>query len=515
MASSFHDILAQAAAPDFRTHARTMLLDAESNLAAIEARIAELFLERELERGRIAALKYLAAPIRILPADLLAELFVATALASASEERAAVQLSAVCAYWRQIALRTPRLWAAGLSFKFAKRPAAGYLERKTEVVRRSGAAPLNVIIRSSNQGPWSQRARDPEDGKKLVRLALSTAERWRDLDCSVDIVPYLQPNVKFRFLQKLVLESYGRIEGPAERVSAFSDSPVLSHVEWQTPYLLDHIVLPWNQLTTLVFTHLHPHSANEPTRILDTLSLCSSIVHLQVNLGCWTVNVPEPNTEDIVSLPNLTSIHLSAEIRHLHSADPTMLSPLFGRFAAPTLTELHIEDEEGHTGDYLDAAFARFVTRSPLLVDLEIELCSLSSNEFIAILEAAPRLTRLRVFSAYDAIEDRVLRLLTDVPGTTTAPLAPRLQHITLESIGGEYKVKALLAMLRSRWYTTPTSRVAKLQSFDLVSHYDSPRGYTMGQRAEIDRMEEEGLDISVDGTEWPEVESDADESGG
>ena len=71
----FQSILAQSAAPDFAALSRAMLASEEATLAQIEAQIKTLLERRDLTRGRIAALKYAAAPVRLLPVDLLVEIF--------------------------------------------------------------------------------------------------------------------------------------------------------------------------------------------------------------------------------------------------------------------------------------------------------------------------------------------------------------------------------------------------------------------------------------------------------
>ncbi|KAJ6492753.1 hypothetical protein C8R47DRAFT_420815 [Mycena vitilis] len=87
----------------FEQHAKSLIQASEANIARIESQIRDLLRLRDQERGIIASLKLAIAPVRKVPAEILAEIFLHYA-------GGVLTISQVCAHWRQVACTTPRLW---------------------------------------------------------------------------------------------------------------------------------------------------------------------------------------------------------------------------------------------------------------------------------------------------------------------------------------------------------------------------------------------------------------------
>ncbi|KAJ7685560.1 hypothetical protein DFH06DRAFT_939880, partial [Mycena polygramma] len=85
--------------------------DIDAEIAYFHDQIEALSSLRELEVEEIAALKAKIAPIRKLPVELLAEIFLLSLVPGSSPpEQDVFRISHVSAHWRQVAHSTPRLW---------------------------------------------------------------------------------------------------------------------------------------------------------------------------------------------------------------------------------------------------------------------------------------------------------------------------------------------------------------------------------------------------------------------
>ncbi|KAJ7706713.1 hypothetical protein B0H17DRAFT_891754, partial [Mycena rosella] len=81
----------------------------EEKIARIESQIRDLLYQRDQERGLITTLKLVIAPIRKVPVELLVQIF-HHALGPRATLKQVLVLSHVCAFWRQVACKSPALW---------------------------------------------------------------------------------------------------------------------------------------------------------------------------------------------------------------------------------------------------------------------------------------------------------------------------------------------------------------------------------------------------------------------
>ncbi|KAK7030529.1 hypothetical protein R3P38DRAFT_845267 [Favolaschia claudopus] len=97
------------------------IADSKSNIQNLQSQIIMLSGLLRNERAVCAALQHLNAPIRTLPVELLAEIFLFMLRDGESGARDVkknlcisdtYRVSHVCSEWRQIALATPKLWTA-------------------------------------------------------------------------------------------------------------------------------------------------------------------------------------------------------------------------------------------------------------------------------------------------------------------------------------------------------------------------------------------------------------------
>ncbi|KIK66067.1 hypothetical protein GYMLUDRAFT_158552, partial [Collybiopsis luxurians FD-317 M1] len=135
---------------------KTLLIDPELDLSQLEAEITRLHtvLDRLLLRKQnveeyIMAHKALASPVRQLPAEILAEIFVHClpdcAVRDLSE--APLVLTRICRSWRRIALDTPRLWQSlhvYLPPNLSNAACSRRIEGVTAWLERSGSLPISI-----------------------------------------------------------------------------------------------------------------------------------------------------------------------------------------------------------------------------------------------------------------------------------------------------------------------------------------------------------------------------------
>jgi len=159
---------------NFKQDVRRLIQQSESNLKTIDAEIARLhslidaqYRLRELERHNLASLRAKIAPIRKLPVELLAEIFVL----SLQTDSSPFCVSHVSQHWRRVAHSIPRLWHQ-LSLKPPQALPDGYLDLTKAWIDRSSPLPLSTTY--PPQGPISFR---PNPFDEYSSLHCSSVER--------------------------------------------------------------------------------------------------------------------------------------------------------------------------------------------------------------------------------------------------------------------------------------------------------------------------------------------------
>nr|GAT57491.1 predicted protein [Mycena chlorophos] len=103
----FYDLLARFTAPGLESQAQPMLHAAKADLAQIDAQIAELAAARNRQCRRVAAIQYAMSPLRMVPSEILTQIFRATIDAdmrkltqrSNANFKSILRLASVCSNW--------------------------------------------------------------------------------------------------------------------------------------------------------------------------------------------------------------------------------------------------------------------------------------------------------------------------------------------------------------------------------------------------------------------------------
>ncbi|KAJ6477165.1 hypothetical protein C8R47DRAFT_1220096 [Mycena vitilis] len=463
----------------FERQAKTMIRAAEENVARIDSQMRDLARIRSQERGLIIALKQAIAPIRKLPAELVVEIFTYSISPSFSIKSVLV-VCQVCAYWRQLAQTTPKLWTALLPLDLKKPASDAYVAMAKTFLERS--APLSIPVVMNYTKSCSQ---------PLVELILSLAPRWKSAAL------YGFPLTKLRELPLGVLESLETVLMASRgeiyfdpKATAFLGAGRLRTLTFAGRGI-SHVPMPWAQLTELTIRE----NSGQICLDIQVLLQCGSLITAEFSeLSPW---VQPPLSAPTTVLPRL-EVGFACE-----SAGNHVMS-FFTRLDLPTLTSLDARSDPDNL--WSGADFAQFQQRSPNIQYLAIRSCSdsFSPPDMTSILRAAAHLVTLELQLCMHCIDDTVLELLR-FSLDQAVPVVPRLQKLNIQYADVDmFQESVLEDTIKSRWWSD-----AELLALPLpppVARWKSIRIYTdedgsFSQRfqSSMDRLRRQGLDVDID----------------
>ncbi|KAJ7653731.1 hypothetical protein DFH06DRAFT_524976 [Mycena polygramma] len=304
----------------FEQHAKSLIQASEANIARIESQIRDLLRLRDQERGIIASLKLAIAPVRKVPAEILAEIF----LHYAALLGPVLTISQVCAHWRQVACTTPRLWTGLLQTRLTrkKRCSDTYLSTTKTFLERSSPFPIPRMTL-----PLANFC-DP----RLLDLLFSSAPRWQSLEfCDYFSARFrrMPPNTLAN-LTDVSIRIPRPLENHTSAVSAFLGAPQLCRVNLAVESTA-HFPMPWAQLTRLTLSEISPQLS------LDILLQCTNICEANFrDMEPWAV---EPDSAPLVTLPQLEQLGVYFQE---HVDDAIHITPFFTRLELPALAVLNL-----------------------------------------------------------------------------------------------------------------------------------------------------------------------------
>ncbi|KAJ7644614.1 hypothetical protein FB45DRAFT_298185 [Roridomyces roridus] len=429
-------MLGHSTASSFESQAKDLIRAAEANVARIDSQIRDLVRLRERERGLIATLKLVVAPVRKLPAELLVEIFQWTLISlDWGLPKQALAISHVCAHWRQLACTTPQFWTQPFRPDLTKAQSDVYLVTTKLIVERSAPLPIPVTLEKEAPG-----ANHP-----LAELAFSLARRWRSLCCD---------HTQMDRLEKLPMDALRRLESVniTTNLACLVDINIFLGAHRLRTVTLDVVNvdcfhMPWSQLTEVTIGHGFSGNKLAAQICLDILVQCTNVVTAKFGeLVPWT---ERPAAGPITRLPHLKMLQVEFNV----DASDDHLTPFFARLALPALTHLTIYG--GCETFWSTADFEPFQKRSPNIEQLNIEGPPLHPDALISLLAASPNLVKLDLERCFiQGAVDPVIRFLQYFP-TDQVHSVPRLQRIHIfGSFGGHFDEAVLENMIVSRWWT-------------------------------------------------------------
>ncbi|TFK36661.1 hypothetical protein BDQ12DRAFT_713938 [Crucibulum laeve] len=448
---------------------------AEVNLC--QERLHHLMHQRDEAQDILEAHKAVLSPIRKIPTEVLAEVFVHCItnerFISPSLTSPPLLLTSICSTWRNIALTTPGLWASILVDVSGHCYSPPISVVKTWV-ERSGSSPLTFRI-TENGGsiPTERGTQSPLSA--VLDIFIPHHSRWRNIHLIYKDYFTVQTgfmtlpeDASFPCLESVYLErGYWMEQRDVDRITTMIlSAPRLRNVSWisQKPY--SSLVFPWTQLVHFNLGHIIPMREG-----LHILSSCPHLKSLELIL-ILPVGPPPPPNRNETTVGSVT--HYNLERLVLHTAGS--LGKLFDKLTLPHLKHLSLDAINGifptpppqqYDMSWPQAEFISFHERSECAIELlsltEIEIASGDLCETLRrIPSSLQELSLCNEHRRQSYINDDILHALTfhlppDDEVRELVPLSPRLKSIKfwgcISSSDG-----VLARMLESRWIPLPVA---------------------------------------------------------
>ncbi|KAJ7166378.1 hypothetical protein C8R43DRAFT_193380 [Mycena crocata] len=324
----------QSTTANFESQAKRLIETSEANIARIDSQIRDLMRLRDRERGIIARLRLVIAPIHKLPAELLVEIFLVATKSlvttkswspfDQTERRVVHTLSQVCAYWRRLAHTTPQLWTGYLATTLKKTPSENYLASMKQWLERSSPLPIPVHLHKPIHGKGI-------DVGPLMDVFISVAHRWKSATFYIPSLSFFShiPGNVLHTLESLTLASADRKNDA--RLVTFLNAPRLRLLKLTTRNTA-LIPMPWSQLTTLTVTD------PSPAACLGTLVQCTNVLSATFHTKAW---------EEIPDASGTVTTLTQLEILNIKFGDLTEpgehFVPFFVGLALPALRKLDLD----------------------------------------------------------------------------------------------------------------------------------------------------------------------------
>ncbi|KAK7048198.1 F-box domain-containing protein [Favolaschia claudopus] len=464
---------------------RVLIEDTQAKITSLDSQIATLIELREEERLSLVAMHYSIAPIRSVPVELLAHIFVqAVSLDKGNHFKEVMQIAQVCVHWRRVALNTPKLWTGTICISNRK-PRNGVSMAaqglKTWLAR---SAPLAVPVVFETELEFS--GMNWERIQPVVDEMLKTSSRWGSLtirDAQALKLPF------FLNLSRCSLEMLQTVSVPASYL-AFEPIIYVLISFGHTPNLRKlsvgrgvQVNMSWSSLADLDL------DLRAPDEILAILPHCHDLVHLTIYTPAWS----EPlRTSTLFTLEKLQTVRFNC-YKNGH------FMPLLNHLLAPGLRRLRLGLDADIVWD--EAQFRAFQIRSPNVIALDLRDATLTSTELVSVLGCFPLLEQLTLLRCDHGVYEAAIRALRY--GNGTPPLVPRLHDLNMNFCPNPLPEDVLGDMIASRWWSDsqfaglpspPT--VARWTRFTMIS-IDDDR-YSKQFMEMISRLREEGLEAHV-----------------
>ncbi|KAF7348306.1 hypothetical protein MSAN_01784300 [Mycena sanguinolenta] len=463
---------------------RALLVDPTEEIARIDAQIAEmesalaqLKEKRGLLQKPIDAHRTLISPIRLIPQDVLLEIFFAclptkhNALIDYNE--APLLLGRICRQWRSVAYSAPVLWSSIHipPFNYLSTPPNVLLGLERIVaawLERSATCPLSVSVFDYIN---SKLEKHP-----IILLLASVAGRLRSLALAGD-VELAKPLLRLGAEDVPLLKTI-RLKTPT------SQRPTLDLL--QIPSLEDltlcistsenplSLPLPWSQLTTLRFEcYGHRHSRDgglDFDGALDVLRKCVNLEYCEIRVcSRSSQNSGLTRNSSSILLPRLHTLFLGG----WHFRLEKWISDL----VAPNLRSLQIREEPTGTAP---------PSHGCLSVDIDVN--RFTSTSVHELLQAFPLISHLQLSSKASPSPEW---LNDEFMGLFRSPhnFCPVLTDIHTLAPAAGFSDAAILAFIRGRMaMPTPLRR--------FQAHFNRPMEFDI--MPELEPFISDGLQVTL-----------------
>ncbi|KAJ7077950.1 hypothetical protein C8R44DRAFT_992832 [Mycena epipterygia] len=419
--------------------ARPWLLEAEKQLMQINDEIKALKLRRSVLLPAVEAYRVALAPHKILPVDVLREIFLCavslceTDLATMVYGQATLDLHLVlcqiCSHWRSVALDTHEFWSeVGIHESLHRVPNCTRLVKVLDIwLSRSGKHPITFYMFTGA---------DPLFKPILTKYS----NRFRDISIEADNVLVDLPAGSMDRLEKLALSCFTPRKYP---MTAFVGAPRLRDVSlflYSDRMKLEMCAAPWNQVTHLCIEDSRP--ASPFAEYYDLLEKCTALTDASLQ---FRFEGPVELADRHIVLPQLKTLCLAG--KRLASYAKFLES-----FVLPSLVDLMLVSVE-KTKHYTSFSVPTF----PMLQQLVINFTYTDDPTYIddpmllPWLRACPSV--IEVLLPHYQIPDSTLHELAD------GSILPNVQLLSIKSA----ELGTLIAALRARHSDPDHSTITKV----------------------------------------------------
>ncbi|KAK7434207.1 hypothetical protein VKT23_020337 [Stygiomarasmius scandens] len=453
----------------------------DSEIARLEAVLANLRQERDDVQEYVNAHQRLLSPSLRLPPEILSEIFVFCLPEDrnpvCSVSQAPLLLGLVCRSWREVCLSTPRLWSA----VHVVLPTGGEITSMCTTVDgrrlgveawldRSGSLPLSFSIYGSCYISNSHRHTDIEQRRmeltrntetfsqhveRLLRCFTRQMHRWQNVEFRLNhccastfeesMAALVDPDWQVDSLDSFTFERMGPGQDPTLTCLAkFLAAPHLRRVKViiDVQHTLQHL-----EQSNPGLSQLEVSSGTPFSRGLQ-LPYFFSLLSRYTNLHSCHLDIQVPQTASLESYPAI-SLPLLRKLSLNFDVDGEDIDQLFfSKVSIPALRSLTVTIRH-----FRRVTFARVPFR-PWLVDNQIhELIlslPLSIEAYLECLTLVPNLSRL-VIQDWIMNEESAKMLINHLAPSSEhpEPLCPILQQLSISGL--EVDDELMLNLARSR----------------------------------------------------------------
>jgi len=397
------------------TAQETKLYDRESSLSqGCDKRLTQLKMQRTTIYANLEHLRSLLCPIRLLPVELLSEIFTLSSdpVGSPSLSNPIFAVSHVCSSWRNIAIHKSELWSS-LRLEhvhFATRP-DGVIPLAGLWLGRSGDHPLRLFFQLSLGATDTPGPTLIDLFVQLIRLYTPHFARWKDVFFEFHRFPGehelfsdIPQNASLPHLERFgMTASTVAVADLLKIFQLLGQAPKLKRLTWITKAQIQAPMSMFSQLTQLEVGAEHS-LANALTILSHAKCLRILDIIVFVRSGSISTNVVQVVND---SLQEFT-LTCAGEI-----------SVLFDSLTLPAIQHLHVSKtfswEVTGPSIWSQWSFVQLLCRSKCdLTSLGVINYRIPSDEVLVLLRhLSPSLVKFKIEGYHLSITDEVLTALT------------------------------------------------------------------------------------------------------
>ncbi|KAJ6501964.1 hypothetical protein C8R45DRAFT_1190012 [Mycena sanguinolenta] len=360
-----------------------------------ELKITSLESTSELRDRERAALEDLIAPIRILPVELLANIF-DLAIRDYKHVPDVFRISQVCSHWRKATHGTPQLWTGPLRPVLTHRTGSdGEADANGLKAWLLRSAPLTI--------PISLTLGSESINERILDELLGTAPPWH-----LVVVP------------------------------SFTTVPSLRELDIEVYTNAIPVVLPWGQLNHLTLTS----DSSNITR--DILAQCPNLIKADLSTAGL-----DHTRQDILVLSHLQAL----SFRFFWDNERFSAACQLLRWRSCLLISCTGEEEEEEPRFWTEGRLTAFQLRVPNITRLQLEESFLTSDDLTTVLRHAPSLTCLELTHCHNCIDEQLISALRYEDGKTL--WLPVWKFCTSKTSATTLqKLHIMARMIASRWWS-------------------------------------------------------------